>query len=128
MSNKLDNFKQNLVLDEGLPMRVLDWHGGMYSALYSLGSTAMENTVSIAMIQAAADELSDCLSKVSHTPQSKQDKLDSDDIEEIRYELARIVDYPDENIYEPEDEDHEMVYSTHLMSDRQRLNYSRGQR
>lgn len=48
---------RDLILPSDLCERVSHWHGGQFTATYALCSTGLSHHVSVAMVEAAADEL-----------------------------------------------------------------------
>jgi hypothetical protein len=49
--------KRQIILDPELVARLEEWHGGQFTAVYSLVSTGSHDLVSLSMIDAAMDEL-----------------------------------------------------------------------
>ena len=85
----------DLILPRELTVRVDSWHSGMWSACYSLASTAAENLVSKEMIEAAADEL-ESMSGKHDTAELKLDR------ETLADALRTVVIFADEHRWEGE--------------------------
>jgi hypothetical protein len=83
-----DYHRRNVILpygeraDQSLALRVLDWHGGQNSMLYSLGSTGMSDYVSPSMIDAGVDELESIAHKQKTT--KKGHRLSKNDMRELK--------------------------------------------
>ena len=86
---------QNQIMDIILPSelctRVSEWHGGQWTPTYSLCSTGMENYVSLAMVEAAAEELEN----VALGWEPGREELDADRLD-LAGELRLILSYPEE--------------------------------
>ena len=81
---------RDLILPTDLCTRVSEWHGGMWSACYSLCSTGMGDYVSLAMIEAAADELDLAATVNNNDPISRADCRD------LEGELRAMLIFPEE--------------------------------
>lgn len=88
-----DYHLRNIIMDEELVQRAFDWHGGMYSMMYSLASTGLSDFVSASMLDAAADELA------RPTKHALEDE-DEADRHDLWATLSDLADYPDENTAE----------------------------
>ncbi len=82
----IEYHRRNLMLPEHLAILVLDWHGGMGTALYSLGSTAIDNYVSPSMIDAGVDELKYDVEGVSSTESREE-------LSDLISELEEVTSY-----------------------------------
>ena len=80
---------RNLILPSDLCERVASWHGGQWSACYSLCSTGLCDYVSVAMLEDAADELEASAGKYD-TPELRADR------EDLAGELRTMAAYPEE--------------------------------
>ena len=81
---------RDLILPTELCTRVSEWHGGMFTACYSLCSTGLSDYVSPAMVDAAADEL-EGLAGQYDTPELRADR------EDLAGELRTMLAYPEEH-------------------------------
>jgi len=81
---------RDLVLPSDLCRRVSEWHGGQWTACYSLCSTGACDYVSPAMVEAAADELEGPAGP-HETPELKADR------EDLAGELRMVSAYPEEH-------------------------------
>lgn len=62
--NTREWYRRNLIVDRDVALRVLEWHGGQGTALYSFGSTAVNDYVSPSMAARAYSELEFVANKV----------------------------------------------------------------
>ena len=88
-----DYHLRNIVLEPELVERIMQWHGGMNTMTYSLGSVGMSDFVSASMLDAAADELA----RPGKHPLPAEDEADCHDLWAT---LSDLADYPDENTAE----------------------------
>jgi len=80
---------QDLWLPSDLCERVASWHGGQWTACYSLCSTGACDYVSVEMLENAADELEGPAGRYD-TPELKADR------EDLAGELRMMAAYPEE--------------------------------
>lgn len=107
-----DYHRRNVILDEDLALKAMDWHGGQGSMVYSLASTAYAgHLVSPSMIDAAIVELE----QDRRGEHDKGDRKLAEDLANLIGELDDVARFSDEHLYEGEDDG----YATWLMETEQ---------
>lgn len=81
---------RDLILPSDLCERVASWHGGQWTACYSLCSTGACDYVSVEMLENAADELEGPAGRYD-TPEMRADR------EDLAGELRMVAAYPEEH-------------------------------
>lgn len=85
----IERHKRHLILSSDIIERLSQWHGGQWTATYSLLSTGLNNLVSPAMVEAAIDELASVEKRI-------KDKKTLGELYILIGDLQMMVDYPEE--------------------------------
>lgn len=89
----------NLILPQGLAEKLYLWHGGQFSAVYSLASTGDHSYVSQSMIEKAIRELENIKRSGKATQTGSPYKIPAKDwkhLKETISDLHMVLNYPDE--------------------------------